>query len=148
MALQAIPACFASEVPEPWLCTQDATFGNLTEFFAVPDRPQNTDRSTQTWPRLAPQLLRWLWPFIPFADHDAACVPYRVFELPRFHRPDKSGKSDAAQKQGYRNKDRQYLHQRTRNALSDTVIDESDIAAAAASGVASPIQANGTATML
>lgn len=46
------------------------------------------------------------------------------------------------------NEDRQDLHYFSRIALSETVIEDSDMARVAASGVAWPIRASGTATTL
>ena len=79
---------------------------------------------------------------------DAAAVAFRVFELARLERPEEGREADAAERERHRDEPDEHLHQRTRSALSDTVIDESDIAAAAASGVAKPRSAMGTATTL
>ena len=52
------------------------------------------------------------------------------------------------QYQRYRNQNRQDFHYFSLSAFSDTVIDDKDIAKAAASGVADPTKANGTAITL
>ena len=85
---------------------------------------------------------------IPFTDQNPIGIARRIIKLPRLHGPDKGSKPDATQQQRYRYQDRQNLHHFTRNALSDTVIEDKDIAAAAARGVAIPAKANGTATTL
>ena len=84
---------------------------------------------------------------IPVFGEDAAGVALRVIILAVFQRPEECGQPDRAQKQRHRNKDAQDRHF-SRSAFSDTVIDDSDMASAAASGVASPTSAIGTATIL
>lgn len=76
-------------------------------------------------------------------------VALRVVVLPRPKRPEKRHKANPAQKQRRRNEDGQDFHGYfNRRALSETVIEESDIASAAARGVAAPTSASGTATTL
>lgn len=55
---------------------------------------------------------------------------------------------DRAQKERDRDQDGQDFHARSLMALRETVIEESDIASAAARGVAAPTSAKGTATTL
>lgn len=77
-----------------------------------------------------------------------ACT-LRVVVLLRFQRPEKCQQTQAAKSKRYRDQPDQHCHGYfNRMALSETEIDDSDIAAAAASGVASPISANGTAMRL
>ena len=85
---------------------------------------------------------------IPILGQYPAGIALRIIKLPRPHCPDKGGKSDAAQNQRHRYQNGQDLHQRNLKAFSDTVIDDSDIARAAANGVAAPISASGTAMTL
>jgi len=86
---------------------------------------------------------------IPVLVQDAVRVALWVVILFRFQRPDEGHKPDAAEKQRNRNERAEDIHRYfSRRALSETVIDDSDIASAAASGVASPTSASGTAMML
>lgn len=86
---------------------------------------------------------------VPILCQDTVRVTFGVVELPGFHRPQKGGKADAAKKQRDGNEDAKDFHRYfNRNAFSETVMDDSDMANAAASGVASPTSASGTATTL
>ena len=82
------------------------------------------------------------------------CVAFGVIELFRLHRPEEGHQTHAAQKQRHRDQECKNLHLRQppdhfkRMAFRDTVIDDSDIASAAARGVAIPTSAKGTATTL
>lgn len=86
---------------------------------------------------------------VPILCQDTVRVTFRVVELPGFHRPQKGGKADTAKKQGNGNEDAKDFHGHFNlRAFSETVMDDSDMASAAASGVASPTSASGTATTL
>jgi len=85
---------------------------------------------------------------VPFLGQDAVGVTLRIVKLPRPHRPEERRQTDTAQNQRYWNEDRQNFHYFNRMAFSDTVIDDKDMASAAASGVASPNSASGTAMTL
>ena len=61
---------------------------------------------------------------------------------------DERGKADPAQKQRYRDQNGQDFHYFNLSAFSETLIDDNDMASAAASGVAAPISARGTAITL
>lgn len=76
-------------------------------------------------------------------------IPLRVIILPRPQRPEEGQQPDTPQKQRGRDQDRQDFHRYfNRKALSETVIDDNDIASAAARGVAAPTSAKGTAITL
>jgi len=88
---------------------------------------------------------------VPVFRQDAVRVAFRVVELPVLHRPDEGKKADEAQKQRDGDQDAKDFHRFpyfSRSAFIETVIEESDIASAAASGVAEPISASGTAITL
>ena len=71
-----------------------------------------------------------------------------VVILPRPQRPQKRQEPEQPKPQRHRDQDDKNLHHFNRMAFSVTVIDDSDIAAAAINGVATPTSAKGTATML
>lgn len=74
-----------------------------------------------------------------------------IIELMGPHRPKEERQSQPTQKQRDRDQKHQNIHIApyfSRSAFSVTVIDDSDIAKAAASGVAIPISAKGTAITL
>ena len=73
-----------------------------------------------------------------------------VVELTAAQEPPKSPQPNRAQKERHGDQKAKNFHgtYRTLNALSDTVIEEVDIARAAIRGVASPAIAKGTAMML
>ena len=79
-------------------------------------------------------------------------VTFGIVELVASKRPDEGDKADATQKQRNRDQIDERFHgtgpYRRRSALSETVIEEDDIAKAAISGVAKPRSATGTAIML
>ena len=85
-------------------------------------------------------------------------APRRAFEvviLPVLQRPEKSEQADQPEPQRQRHQKDQHFHQdllsatlRARSALSMTRIEEPDIAAAAISGVTTPLIAIGTARKL
>lgn len=80
---------------------------------------------------------------------DPVGITFGVVELTRLHRPDECGKPDTAKEKRSRDQDAKDFHVYfNRNAFSETVIDDSDMARAAASGVAIPTSARGTATTL
>ena len=85
-------------------------------------------------------------PVVVIGLEDAVRIAFGVVILPGTQRPEEGGKAKPAQKQRYRNKIGQNIHHFTRKAFSETLIEDSDIASAAASGVASPTSASGTAT--
>lgn len=85
---------------------------------------------------------------VPVLDQDSVRVAFGVVELFRAHCPEESGEADAPQKQRNRDEDGQDFHYFNRIALRETVIDDNDMASAAASGVAIPTSARGTAMML
>ena len=81
---------------------------------------------------------------------DAVRIALRIVVLVAVQRPEEGAKPDPPEHQRNRNqigKDSHDLY-RSLNALSDTVIDDADIAKAAMSGVASPRTASGIATAL
>lgn len=85
----------------------------------------------------------------PILRKYAVGVALGIVKLPRAHCPEKRQQTDETQQQRNRDQDGQDIHGYfRRRALSETVIDDSDIAAAAASGVAIPIRASGTAITL
>lgn len=77
-------------------------------------------------------------------------MPFRVIILARFERPDEGQKTQAAKCQRHGNKEDKNIHETrpTLTAFKSTVMEESDIASAAASGVAYPKTAIGTAMRL
>ena len=75
-------------------------------------------------------------------------VAFRVIEVSPAQKPEKCGEAQSPQKQTYGNEDAQDLHQRNRNALSDTVSEDDDIAKAAMRGEQRPATASGTANRL
>ena len=79
---------------------------------------------------------------------DAPRIALGVVILPRPQRPQKRQKPEQPKPQRHRDQKDKNLHHFNRMAFSVTVIDDSDIAAAAISGVATPTSAKGTATML
>jgi len=86
---------------------------------------------------------------VPVLVQDSVRVALRVVILFRFQRPDEGHEPDPAEEQRNGNEGAKDIHRYfSRSAFSETVIDDSDIASAAASGVASPTSASGTATML
>lgn len=86
---------------------------------------------------------------VPAVVEDAAAVPLGVVVLPCAQGIDEPCKANATQQQRNRDEISQDIHdQRTRSALSETVIDDDDIAKAAIRGVARPATASGTAITL
>ena len=86
---------------------------------------------------------------VPIWGQDAAGVALRIVELVGPHGPKERRKPGTAKNQAGGNQDGKDLHiYLSRRAFRVTVIDDSDIARAAASGVACPISASGTATTL
>lgn len=88
---------------------------------------------------------------VPILAQDPLAVPVGVIVLPVSQGPEEGDKADPAEKQRNRYQVDEHLHPGaylSRSALSDTVMDDADIASAAISGVASPSRAIGTATML
>lgn len=86
---------------------------------------------------------------VPILGQDPTGVTRRVFELPGSDCPKERRQTEPTQDQGRRDQDGQNLHDYfSLNAFRETVIDDSDIARAAAKGVAEPIRAKGTATTL
>lgn len=86
---------------------------------------------------------------VPILHQDTVGIAFGIVELPRFHRPDEGDKADPPKKEGYRDQDAEDFHDYFNlSALSDTVIDDKDMAKAAARGVARPTKAIGTATTL
>lgn len=86
---------------------------------------------------------------IPAVIEDSAAVSLGVVVLPCSQCIDERREADATQQQRNRDEVGQHVHdQRTRSALSETVIDDDDIAKAAMRGVARPATASGTATRL
>ena len=83
-----------------------------------------------------------------FVQQDTLGRALQVFVLMAAQGPQKRDQPGTCKHQGHRNKDKQHVHQRTRNAFSNTVIDDNDIAIAAPNGVANPRIAIGTATTL
>ena len=89
---------------------------------------------------------------VPVIAKDAMRVAVRVIILPVPERPEKGNEPESAEKQRNRDQDDQHFHGPgpyfSRSALSDTVIEDVDIARAAIKGVAKPRRATGTATAL
>ena len=89
---------------------------------------------------------------VPVVPQDAVTVALGIVELVASKRPDEGDKANAPQKQRNRNQIDERFHDaspyRSRSALSDTVIEDDDIAKAAINGVAKPRSATGTAIML
>ena len=80
---------------------------------------------------------------------DAVRIAMGVIELALFQRPEEGHKANPPQKQRYRNQNCQDCHVYfSLSAFRVTEIDDSDMAKAAASGVAAPTKASGTATTL
>ena len=78
-------------------------------------------------------------------------IAVRVFELAPLEHPEERRKSNTTQEERNGDKDAKNVHRAAyfkRNALSDTVSDDEDMARAAISGVASPAMAKGTARTL
>lgn len=94
------------------------------------------------------------WAVVPVFEKNPACIALRVVKLLCPHRPEEGGKANPAQEQRHGDEDGEDLHllqppnHFSLMALRETVIDDSDIARAAAKGVAWPIRARGTATTL
>lgn len=93
---------------------------------------------------------------IPIGAQDAGGCTVGVVKLAGFDGPKEKRQPKAAQQQRNWDKVDKDVHMRpiskcpyfSRSAFSETVIDDSDIARAAASGVARPTSASGTAMML
>ena len=78
-------------------------------------------------------------------------VPFGVVILVISKRPDEGDKPDPTKKKRDRDQVDEHFHDCayfSRSALSDTVMEEEDIARAAIRGVASPTSATGTAIRL
>lgn len=88
--------------------------------------------------------------FVPVVGQEPLAISVGIFELFGLQRPKEPPKPQRAQKQRNRDQINEHFHEDYFNlsALIDTVIDDSDIAKAAASGVANPSNAIGTATAL
>lgn len=92
-------------------------------------------------------------PVIPVLGQDAVGVAFRVVELAGAHGPDEGGEADGSEEEGDGDQDDKDFHWRgrpyfSRMAFRETVIEDKDIAKAAARGVAEPISAKGTAMTL
>jgi len=86
---------------------------------------------------------------IEFLGQNSLAVTVGVVELVIFQRPKETRKPQSTQNQRHGNKVNQNVHFRAnRKALRDTEMEEADIANAAASGVARPASATGTAIQL
>ncbi len=86
---------------------------------------------------------------VPVLCQDTVGVTFGVIKLPRLHRPDEGGKADAPKEKRNRDKDAKDFHGHfNRRAFSETVMEDRDMAKAAARGVAIPTSARGTATTL
>lgn len=87
---------------------------------------------------------------VVIARQDAPCVPFRVIILTRPKRPEKRDKSDPPEQKRDWDQIDEDVHDLPlrRSALSETVMELTDIARAAANGVAKPAKAIGMAIML
>lgn len=82
-------------------------------------------------------------------------IAFGILKLPPLQRPEKGGKANTPEDQRNRDQIGEHFHGYfnlygyfNRSEFSETVIELRDIAKAAASGVARPTSARGTATML
>ena len=86
---------------------------------------------------------------IPIRGQDAVGIALRIIELAVPHGPDEGDKANSPQKQRNRYENAEDRHDYfSLRALSETVIEDKDIANAAARGVARPTKAIGTAMIL
>ncbi len=87
---------------------------------------------------------------VEVCPQDALRIPVRVVVLSVSHGPEKRGEPHSAKEQRDRDQKGEDFHRdyRRRRALSETIIDEVDIAIAAESGLARPMSASGTAMVL
>ena len=86
---------------------------------------------------------------VPIRQQDARRIARRVVILPVPYRPDKCAQPHPTKDQRNRDQPNQDIHGYfIRIALSETEIDDSDIATADSSGVAKPNSAKGTAMTL
>lgn len=73
---------------------------------------------------------------VPILCQNPVGIALRIIKLTGFHRPKERNQTNAAKEQRNRDQDRQDFHHFSLSALTDTVIDEIDMASAAAKGVA------------
>ena len=116
----------------------------------MPDHaPDNTPTGASA------RLIRWTFPRRLVIGDGAPGRALEIVILAALQRPEKSEQADQPEAERQRHQDHQHFHhdlpcatRRARSAFSMTRIEEPDIAAAAISGVTTPLIAIGTASKL
>lgn len=88
------------------------------------------------------------WLVVVVVPQNSVCVPFGVIELSALQHPPKSCQPQTTKSKADWDQQAENFHQRTRNAFSETVSDDADIANAAIRGEHRPATARGTARML
>ena len=89
-----------------------------------------------------------LWLVVEIRAQDPVAIPFRIVKLTGLKSPKESDEAQKTKPQRHRYQNDKHFHQRNLNAFKVTIMEEPDIANAAAKGVANPARARGTAITL